>query len=187
LSKKTAAEYADDGKLAPKAWRKWEAYDLSSPESVLCFEILGVHDAAKRPRATTAAGFVRFYDPGVKNKKKIRAAVRSVLPEGWVPPQGEICLEMDYYFPMTLSMTVAQKVLARMGLYRPNKKPDLDNLAKEFMDACNGLLWADDADVVDLHVRKWFAVVEEPGEQGPREDPRARFSVRYRPERLFER
>ena len=33
-------------------------------------------------------------------------------------------------------------------------KPDADNEAKLVMDALNGLVWADDAQVVDLHVVK---------------------------------
>ena len=32
--------------------------------------------------------------------------------------------------------------------------PDVDNLAKAVLDACNGLLWADDGQVVELVVRQ---------------------------------
>lgn len=30
---------------------------------------------------------------------------------------------------------------------------DIDNLAKAVLDACNGLLWLDDRQVVDLHIQ----------------------------------
>ena len=34
------------------------------------------------------------------------------------------------------------------------KRPDIDNLAKFYMDASNGILWADDAQVAELIARK---------------------------------
>lgn len=34
---------------------------------------------------------------------------------------------------------------------------DADNLAKAILDACNGILWIDDAQVVDLHITKNLA------------------------------
>lgn len=37
---------------------------------------------------------------------------------------------------------------------------DCDNLAKGILDACNGILWKDDSQIVDLHVEK--AVASEP-------------------------
>ncbi len=37
------------------------------------------------------------------------------------------------------------------------KKPDVDNLAKAVMDALNGVVWQDDAQVTSLNVRKVYA------------------------------
>jgi Holliday junction resolvase RusA-like endonuclease len=34
--------------------------------------------------------------------------------------------------------------------------PDCDNLAKSAMDAGNGILYVDDAQVAELHVYKWY-------------------------------
>lgn len=39
-----------------------------------------------------------------------------------------------------------------------NKKfGDCDNLAKGILDACNGVIWKDDSQIVDLHVAKLIA------------------------------
>jgi Holliday junction resolvase RusA-like endonuclease len=38
----------------------------------------------------------------------------------------------------------------------PTGKPDADNYAKLVLDACNGILWKDDAQVVELHVSKSY-------------------------------
>lgn len=44
------------------------------------------------------------------------------------------------------------------GVFRPTKKPDADNIGKIVCDALNGLAYHDDAQVVDLHVRKfWYS------------------------------
>lgn len=37
-------------------------------------------------------------------------------------------------------------------------KPDCDNLAKAVLDAGNGVLWGDDAQVAELIVRRWVGV-----------------------------
>jgi len=38
---------------------------------------------------------------------------------------------------------------------RKTSRPDCDNIAKAALDAGNGILWADDAQVAELHVSKW--------------------------------
>jgi len=38
-----------------------------------------------------------------------------------------------------------------------SSKPDLDNLVKFVLDACNGILWSDDSIVVELIARKVYS------------------------------
>lgn len=45
----------------------------------------------------------------------------------------------------------------------PATKPDLDKLVRAVLDACSALVWTDDAQVVDLGVRKRYADGEGPG------------------------
>ena len=40
---------------------------------------------------------------------------------------------------------------------RPTKKPDIDNIAKCFLDAMNGIVYLDDKQVVSLHITKEYA------------------------------
>jgi Holliday junction resolvase RusA-like endonuclease len=43
------------------------------------------------------------------------------------------------------------------GIIKPTKKPDLDNIAKCFLDAMNEIVYLDDKQVVNLHVTKVYA------------------------------
>ena len=55
------------------------------------------------------------------------------------------------------SWPMARKAEALAGRLMPATKPDCDNLAKTVLDALNGVLWLDDAQVVDLSVSKRYA------------------------------
>jgi Holliday junction resolvase RusA-like endonuclease len=46
---------------------------------------------------------------------------------------------------------------ALAGTIKPTKKPDLDNIAKAFLDAMNEIVYLDDKQVVGLHVTKVYA------------------------------
>jgi Holliday junction resolvase RusA-like endonuclease len=64
--------------------------------------------------------------------------------------------------PLMLVVTV-QKIRPRSvpkkRIY-PTQKPDVDNYAKLVMDACNGILWQDDSQVVTLLASKIYAEEE---------------------------
>lgn len=51
----------------------------------------------------------------------------------------------------------AQWDAANEGLIAPVSKPDGDNYLKAAQDACNGVVWKDDAQVVDCTIRKRFS------------------------------
>ena len=67
------------------------------------------------------------------------------LPFG---PHEPVILTVDAYRPLPESRP--KSVHSEPDTYRP----DADNEAKLVMDALNGLVWADDAQVVDQHVIK---------------------------------
>lgn len=45
------------------------------------------------------------------------------------------------------------------GAERPTKKPDIDNIAKSFLDAMNGTVYLDDTQVVELNLKKIYSAV----------------------------
>ena len=71
----------------------------------------------------------------------------------------EAVLEMR--FPVPASWSKAKRARALAGVEWHTSKPDADNVAKAVLDACNGVVFRDDAQVVILIATKAFS--EEPG------------------------
>ncbi len=53
--------------------------------------------------------------------------------------------------------TKKQKELAENDFLRPTSKPDVDNIAKSITDAMNGIVYADDSQIVELICEKYYA------------------------------
>lgn len=75
------------------------------------------------------------------------------LPDG--PVEAWIIVEMAR--PKRHYKTDGTLSAAGLRSLAPTRKPDLDNAAKLVCDALNGRVYADDAHIVALHVRKRWA------------------------------
>jgi len=62
--------------------------------------------------------------------------IRVSIPKSYTKKRSEACLS---------------------GAERPAKKPDIDNIAKAFLDAMNGTVYLDDTQVVELNIRKIYS------------------------------
>jgi Holliday junction resolvase RusA-like endonuclease len=83
------------------------------------------------------------------------AALRAML--GQKPLTGPLFARIDCYLPIPKSWTKAKREAARAGLLYPVGKPDLDNFKKAVMDAMNGVVYVDDAQIVDDAGKKRYA------------------------------
>lgn len=61
--------------------------------------------------------------------------------------------------PVPASWSAKKQRAALAGEVMPTTKPDADNVVKAVFDGCNGVLWRDDVQVVDLRVRKRYSAV----------------------------
>lgn len=75
---------------------------------------------------------------------------------GRAPMEGPLEVSIEIYMPVPESKPKKWKAAALSGELRPVKKPDADNFAK-VLDACNLIVWADDSQIVELHVSKFFS------------------------------
>ena len=89
--------------------------------------------------------------------REYEEAVRLIAQAAKIRPMtGEVYMTIHFYLPIPKSWPEAKKRLARGEAIRPTVKPDLDNLAKAILDGCNGILYEDDKQIVDLKLRKFY-------------------------------
>lgn len=82
---------------------------------------------------------------------------------------GPLAVTMQVFMAIPKSKPQKWRTTAVRGEIRPVKKPDADNFAK-VLDSLNMIVWADDSQIVDLHVTKHYS-----------ENPRMIISVRAAP------
>ncbi|WP_313151348.1 RusA family crossover junction endodeoxyribonuclease [Enterococcus sp.] len=109
-----------------------------------------------RPKFTTKP-FVRAYDPpkSAAYKKLVAAYASRVKPT--TPLEGDLFVKIDVYKGSLKSFSKKKLEQAEAKSLRPRTKPDADNYAKGPLDACKGILWKDDGQVVDLLVSKYYS------------------------------
>ena len=112
-----------------------------------------------RPQAWQRAG--RSANGGHFTQARTAKAERSIAwhaiqQVGQRSMQGALAVSLWVGMGVPRSWPAGRKAEALAGRLRPATKPDADNLAKTVLDALNGVLWADDSQVVDLVVSKHF-------------------------------
>ncbi|WP_342573730.1 RusA family crossover junction endodeoxyribonuclease [Solibacillus sp. FSL K6-1781] len=121
------------------------------------FTIPGATQAQERPKFSRAGKGVKAVDP-----PKSRAYKEVVKLVAWQnKPQMLILeplrLEVDVYLmPPKKYHTKPKLALIASGELRPTTKPDLDNLVKGIKDGCSKIIWHDDAQIVEMVVRKFY-------------------------------
>jgi len=91
---------------------------------------------------------------------------------GRLPTARPVKLVVSLALQVPPSWSKKRQALAIAGVIRATKKPDADNVLKGLKDACNGIVWKDDAQVVSIELAKaygefpnaWVAVTELDGE-----------------------
>lgn len=100
---------------------------------------------------TTANGapVIGNYTP--ETTRNFEALVKGLAAEamgGRAPLDCPVDLVVAFYFRVPSAWPKWRKSLATDGLVHHTKKPDCSNLVKAVEDACNGIVWRDDGQVV---------------------------------------
>lgn len=109
-----------------------------------------------RPRVSSLGGYVRVYDPPkVKNFKSI---LRSLASSQYTRPPllGALSVSLTFYRPVQKSISKTERERRLSNESKPVVKPDTDNYIKSTLDALNGVLWHDDAQIVKLVSEKRY-------------------------------
>lgn len=75
--------------------------------------------------------------------------------------EGPLALVVRVAVAVPASWSKRKQADALAGVVRPTGKPDADNTLKLLADALNGVVWRDDAQVVDVRLTKHYGT--EPG------------------------
>ena len=115
------------------------------------FEVGGEPLGKERPRVAGHA-----YTPKkTKDKEEEIALTYKSIYHGFKFEKGvPLKVEMDFFFGIPKATSKKKRVEMERGDVRPTKRPDIDNVQKLVMDAANGVIWADDSQVVEVVARK---------------------------------
>ena len=117
------------------------------------YVIYFIPKASPRPRSSLNG---HFYVKGASdNKKFFKNFYKETLN---IPIIDTPCkFYCDSYLPTPSDMSLINQVLAELGLIRPVKKPDFDNLAKTYSDMTQGILLYDDSLIIEGVSRKFYS------------------------------
>ena len=121
---------------------------------MITIELVGPPMGKERVRVTRAG---HAYTPERTLNYEARLAHAAQIAMAGRPPlDGPLVVVVDVFVAIPESKPKKWKSAALSGALRPVKKPDADNFAK-VLDAFNLIVWADDSQIVDLHVRKFYS------------------------------
>ena len=133
----------------------------------IVFTVPGIPVAKGRARSFVRNGHVAHYTPEktvlYENLVKMAAQIAmgfSVLDphKPLDPPIDGACeLHLTLHMPIPASWSTKKRLAALSGLILPTVKPDTSNVLKAIEDALNGVVWVDDKQVVDHHIRRRYS------------------------------
>ncbi|MCP1969916.1 MULTISPECIES: RusA family crossover junction endodeoxyribonuclease [Bradyrhizobium] len=121
------------------------------------FNVLGPPQGKGRARAFVRGGRVGHYTPQKTRSYESLIFGAAVDAMGSRAPFGEaVELTLRAIYPIPASWSEKKRQRAIVGELKPTKKPDLDNVAKVFNDAMNGVVYVDDSQVILIHLEKRY-------------------------------
>jgi len=108
-------------------------------------------------RARSTASGIHYTPEKTRNYEAFVKMLAVEAMKGRTPIEGACValIGVDYPIPKSTSKKIAEKMVK--GFVRPTKKPDIDNIVKAIFDSCNGVVFLDDSQVVDVHVFKAYS------------------------------
>lgn len=130
------------------------------------FFVPGAPVGKGRPRAARRGAGVVMFTPGkTADYEALVATTAAAALAGDAAAHrlldGPLSAVLEMRFPVPTGWSKAKRARALAGAEWHTSKPDADNVAKAVLDACNGVVFRDDAQVVMLVAAKAFS--DEPG------------------------
>lgn len=110
----------------------------------------------KRPRACRQGNFIKVYDSQSKEKGRIKRHIFEFYSGN--PLTIPISINIEFGMPIPKSTSKAKKLLMSKNEIYHTVKPDIDNLVKLILDCLNGIVFHDDAQVIEITARKKYSL-----------------------------
>ena len=125
--------------------------------TLVTFFVPGPPTAKARPRVTTIHGRPRLYTPAATARYEQRVALAGYAAMAGRPLlAGALSVAIEVRLTVPASWSGKRQHRAIAGEIRPTSRPDASNYVKSVEDGLNGVVWRDDAQVVDLRVTKRY-------------------------------
>ena len=136
--------------------------DIAAPAlRTLAIHVPGDIRGKGRPRFSRRGGKPRTYTEPKTETAENWVKACAIKQVGQPVLLGALALQVRIVVSVPLSWPKKRQAAALAGLERPTGKPDADNTLKLLADALNGIVWKDDAQIVDARVTKAYR--EKPG------------------------
>jgi Holliday junction resolvase RusA-like endonuclease len=124
----------------------------------IIFNVIGDPKGKGRPRFSHNGKFTKVYtDKQTLNYESAIGISASQAMGSSDPLETPLAVFLYIKLPVPKSYSKKRLEACLSGLEHPTKKPDIDNVAKAFLDAMNGIIYKDDNQVIQLHVNKVYA------------------------------
>lgn len=125
---------------------------------MIAFIVPGQPQGKGRPRVGKVGNHARLFTPAKTAAYEGLVAHAAQLARGDAPLiDGPVRVAMVLQCQIPQSWSQSKQRQAEAGAIVPTTKPDIDNVVKAIFDGCNGVLWRDDVQVVDLALRKRYS------------------------------
>jgi Holliday junction resolvase RusA-like endonuclease len=127
----------------------------------ICITIPGEPAAKGRPRIgkTFAGRPVAFTPAKTRTREGVIASLAMDAMRGLEPLAEPVRVHLLAVMPIPSSWPKKRQAVALAGGEWPAKKPDLDNLVKLATDGMNGIVWIDDALIVEIGAAKVYGEI----------------------------
>lgn len=125
---------------------------------IVTYMVYGEAVGKGRPRFARRGNFTSTYTPQKTKTYEDEIKMMASAAMGSSEPL-ETPITVAIYISIGIPASFSKKRYkdALENIEKPMKKPDIDNIAKCFLDAMNGIIYLDDKQVVNLHVKKVYA------------------------------
>jgi Holliday junction resolvase RusA-like endonuclease len=113
-----------------------------------------------RPKFARRGNFVSTYTPTKTRDYEdlIKDSARQAMGSAEIL-ETPVTVAIYITVPIPASYSKKRTEACLSGSERPIKKPDIDNVAKCFLDAMNEIVYKDDTQVLTLHIKKVYGTV----------------------------